>query len=74
MWHFKWRARLRRYSAPNDYIEKLLIAPVAEYGYHAGRFLPGMRFTGLGNLNLRTRVGNLAKSSLTDAKNNLIFH
>jgi hypothetical protein len=74
MWHFKWRARLRRYSAPNDVVDKLLIAPVGEWGYHAGRFLPVMRPSGLGNAALRVKVLDLAKSSVTDAKNNLVFH
>jgi len=74
MWHFKWRARLRRYNAPNSYFDTALKLAVGEYGINAARFIPGMRFSGIGNSKLRLEIADAAKSSISDAKNNLVFH
>src|SRR5262249_55414937 len=38
MWHFKWRARLRRYTEPNIIAQATVLGAVADFGWQAKRF------------------------------------
>ena len=56
MWHFRWRARLRRYNSPHDLAKLVVLAPVTAAQFMAGADMAQAMFkrvSGVGNARLR---------------------
>jgi hypothetical protein len=59
MWHFRWRARLRRYNSPHTIAKGIVLLPVTgAQGMAAIDIAQAMpkRISGVGNVNARRRV------------------
>jgi hypothetical protein len=71
MWHFKWRARLRRYTAPNQIADDALYPALGELVKHTAAFgLPSLKDPL--NAALAGQVYSLGQN-ITDPKK-LVFH
>jgi hypothetical protein len=71
MWHFKWRARLRRYSSPNAAADVAIAAGLVDLANNARRFrIPSTQDPQ--NLQLYGELMGLA-TRVTDPKS-IVFH
>ncbi|HVW29677.1 MAG TPA: hypothetical protein VHC69_30145 [Polyangiaceae bacterium] len=72
MWHFRWRARLRRYTEPNTIAKAVTIGALADFGNQFRRF--PLYSTDIGNEQLRLKLQQVALAGVSDTKEMLILH
>jgi hypothetical protein len=72
MWHFRWRARLRRFNEPNDVAKIATDGALLDFGDKFLKF-PAIS-TDRGNEMLRIKLQQIAASGATNAREILIVH
>jgi hypothetical protein len=72
MWHFKWRARLRRFNEPNAVAKIATDGALIDFGNQFRRF--PLYSTDLGNEMLRVKLQEIALGGALTAKDTLVIH
>jgi hypothetical protein len=72
MWHFRWRARLRRFNEPNAVAKVATDGALLDFGNQFRRW--SLFSTDRGNEMLRLKLQQVALSGVRDAKEVLIIH